>query len=260
MLAYERHGTGEPLVLIHGIGHRRQAWYPVLEFLTPYREVVLLDLPGHGESSPLELNGRTAVEAIRDDLREFLVQQNLERPHLAGNSLGGLVALDAAAAGFARSVTGLSPAGFWRSSAEFAYTYRLFQVVSSAAKRVAPRAEQMARTASGRCFLFGWLVAHPSRLPIDQAMGDLKGFLAAQPAMKQILQSQAGQIRAAVPDVPVTIGWSTVDFVLPPIQAWQAKKLLPHATHEWLRSCGHAPMSDDPQRVADLLLRGSSSV
>ena len=53
MLAYERVGSGPPLVLLHGVGHRRQAWYPVLDRLTEHREVILVDLPGHGESPPL---------------------------------------------------------------------------------------------------------------------------------------------------------------------------------------------------------------
>ena len=48
MLAYERHGSGEPLVLVHGVTHRRQAWYPVLDQLAEHREVILVDLPGHG--------------------------------------------------------------------------------------------------------------------------------------------------------------------------------------------------------------------
>ena len=49
-LAYERIGSGPPLVLLHGVGHRRQAWGAVLDRLTPHRDVILVDLPGHGES------------------------------------------------------------------------------------------------------------------------------------------------------------------------------------------------------------------
>jgi len=58
MLAFERHGSGDPLVLVHGVTHRRQAWYPVLDELAEQREVILVDLPGHGESPPLVLDGR----------------------------------------------------------------------------------------------------------------------------------------------------------------------------------------------------------
>jgi pimeloyl-ACP methyl ester carboxylesterase len=58
MLAYECFGTGEPLVLVHGISHRRQAWYPVAEQLAEHREVVLFALPGHGESPEIVTDGR----------------------------------------------------------------------------------------------------------------------------------------------------------------------------------------------------------
>jgi pimeloyl-ACP methyl ester carboxylesterase len=117
MLAFERIGSGPPLVLLHGVGHRRQAWYPVLEHLTGKREVILVDLPGHGESDPLVLDGRTGVRILRDELTTFFEQQGLDRPHIAGNSLGGRMALEAAVLGLARSVTAFSPAGFWRTEA-----------------------------------------------------------------------------------------------------------------------------------------------
>ena len=57
-LAYERQGAGPPLVLLHGVGHRRQAWGAVLRLLAPHRTVIAVDLPGHGESPPLRLAGR----------------------------------------------------------------------------------------------------------------------------------------------------------------------------------------------------------
>ena len=64
-LAFERVGSGEPLVLVHGVGHRRQAWYPVLDQLAEQREVVLVDLPGHGESDPLVTDGRPMVDVLQ---------------------------------------------------------------------------------------------------------------------------------------------------------------------------------------------------
>ena len=48
-LAYTRKGSGEPLVLIHGIGHRRQAWDPVFEHLAESYDVIAVDLAGFGD-------------------------------------------------------------------------------------------------------------------------------------------------------------------------------------------------------------------
>ena len=53
-VVFDRAGQGEPLVLIHGVGHRRQAWSPVVPLLTSQRDVLTLDQPGFGESAPHE--------------------------------------------------------------------------------------------------------------------------------------------------------------------------------------------------------------
>jgi len=88
-LAYERHGSGPALVLLHGVGHRRQAWQPVLDLLTPHRTVLTVDLPGHGESPPLRAAGRPAARAMAEEIFALFDELGLDRPHVAGNSLGG---------------------------------------------------------------------------------------------------------------------------------------------------------------------------
>lgn len=258
MLAYERHGSGDPLVLVHGVTHRRQAWYPVLDELAEQREVILVDLPGHGESPPLVTEGRPVEDVLREQFQQFLAEQELDRPHIAGNSLGGLVALIAGAEGDARSVTCLSPAGFWRNGAEFAPTKQLFLRACALIDRLGPRAELLARSKAGRKVMYGVLVAHPARVTPDQAIGDVRGFGYARPALRMLLDAAAPFERAIPKDVPVTIAWAGRDLVLPPWQAETAKKVVPHAEHILLRGVGHVPMTDDPRLIADLLLRGSA--
>src|SRR5215469_13669491 len=127
-LAYERTGSGPPLMLLHGVGHRRQAWGAVVELLAPYRELILVDLPGHGESPPLVTAGRPPVPVLLEAVLGLLDELGFERPHLAGNSLGGRLALEAGAAGRAASVTALSPAGFWRGEREVRRARALFWI------------------------------------------------------------------------------------------------------------------------------------
>ena len=97
-LAYERNGSGPPLVLLHGVGHRRQAWGAVLDRLTPHRDVILVDLPGHGDSPPLE-HGLPVVDALLGPVRALLDDLGVEHPHMAGNSLGDRLELESAVAG-----------------------------------------------------------------------------------------------------------------------------------------------------------------
>jgi pimeloyl-ACP methyl ester carboxylesterase len=259
MLAYERIGSGPPLVLLHGVGHRRQAWYPIIDLIAGQRELVLVDLPGHGESDPFVPAGRPVVDALRDELTAFFDEQGLDRPHVAGNSLGGRMALEAGALGLARSVTALSPAGFWRSAAAFNYTRGLFRTVEALGRRLAPYAPRLAKSRAGRAMMFGWITSRPGNLDPDRALGDFLGFNRALPALDSLLRAASpftGQVKAGI---PVTVAWGSRDLVLPPYQARVARSALPQASHVTLVGCGHVTMSDDPGRVAEVLLRGSKN-
>jgi pimeloyl-ACP methyl ester carboxylesterase len=257
-LAYSRAGSGPPLVLLHGIGHRRQAWDAVLDRLTPHRDVIAVDLPGHGESPPLDIAGRSAITALAEDLTGFLDQLGLDRPHVAGNSLGGRLALEAGALGRAASVTALSPAGFWRSERELGYAKAVFRTMETLGARLEPVAPRLAGSTAGRAVLYASVVHRPSRMSPEQALGDMRAFMAASPALNAIL-AEASPFEGQIPaGVPVTIAWGSHDRLLPRRQALVARDRLPQARFVRLGGCGHAPMTDDPALVAGILLRGSS--
>jgi len=109
-LNYARRGSGPPLVLLHGIGHHWRAWDPVLARLAAKHDVIAVDLPGFGKSAPLHgPSGPAEITAVT----AFFGQLGLDRPHAAGNSLGGAIALELAASGHVSSATALSSAGLW---------------------------------------------------------------------------------------------------------------------------------------------------
>jgi pimeloyl-ACP methyl ester carboxylesterase len=258
MLAYERHGSGDPLVLVHGVTHRRQAWYPVLDELAEQRDVILVDLPGHGESPSFELDGLSVKDALRRDFEGFLDELELDRPHIAGNSLGGLVSLHAGANGRAASVTCLSPAGFWQDEAEFAYTRRFFIGLLTLADRLGPSAERAARSRAVRQVVYSTLMAHPSRVPFDHVLGDVRAFMYARPTLRTLLDAAEPFTDEIAADVPVTIAWAGRDLVLPRWQAENAKQRLPQGEHIILRGVGHVPMFDHPRLITKVLLEGSA--
>lgn len=256
-LAFERVGSGPPLVLLHGVGHRRQAWNAVLDQLTPHRDVILVDLPGHGESPPLTANGRPALQALLDEVTGLFDELGLDRPSVAGNSLGGRLALEAGAAGRAATVTALSPAGFWRTDSEMIYGRVVFGVMQWFGARTRRLAPTLARSTAGRSLLYTMIVSKPSRMTPEQAAGDIEAFVAAREALGLILADMR-RFTARIPaDIPVTIGWGTSDRLLPFRQSNAATARLPHARLVRLPGCGHVPMTDDPAAVADVLLRGS---
>jgi len=258
-LAYERTGSGPPLMLLHGVGHRQQAWSAVVELLAPYRELILVDLPGHGESPPLVTAGRPPVPVLLEAVLGLLDELGLERPHLAGNSLGGRLALEAGAAGRAASVTALSPAGFFRNRGDMLYARSIFKLMQAAGRVLEPVAPALLRSTAGRGLVYSAVVSHPSRLTPEQADGDMAAFLAARDALDLVLAG-IGQFTGQLPaDVPVTIAWGAKDRLLSRRQALVAKAQLPWAQFVLLPGCGHVPMTDDPELVADVLLRGSDA-
>jgi len=262
-LAFDRAGSGPPLVLLHGLGHRRQGWDSVLGLLTPHREVITVDLPGHGASAALQADGskgHNAVAAMADEIGQLLTSIGLDRPHLAGNSLGGALALVLAARGQAASATVLSPAGFPNHGYQVGYARAFFEIALVSARGTRPVAPRLVRSAAGRALLFGLVVARPGRMSAEQAAGDLAGLARAADAIHAVFASFEPFTAAISEQVPVTIAWGAKDRILSPANARVARQRLPRARFMPLPGCGHVPMTDDPERVAKVLLAGSSGV
>jgi 3-oxoadipate enol-lactonase len=93
-IAWERRGEGAPLLLIHGLGYARWGWEPVVDALAGHHEVVLFDNRGIGESEAPP--GPYSVAELARDAAAVLGAAGLERAHVLGTSLGGMVALQLA--------------------------------------------------------------------------------------------------------------------------------------------------------------------
>ena len=260
MLAYDRTGSGPPIVLIHGIGSRRGAWEPVVGRLASQRDAIAVDLPGFGDSPELPAGTPPTPQALGEAIEAFWTAElGIERPHVVGNSLGGGIVLELARRGVVASATALSPIGFW-SPAEARYGAGVLRLSRFLAQRLGPRLERVVRTPLGRQATLGTFYGRPARLAPEAAVADLRG-LAAAPAFEAALPYTTGydfRDGAQLRDVPVTIGWGTRDRLLIPRQARRARAALPLARHVPLPGCGHLPMSDDPETVAALILAASA--
>ncbi|MCJ8507164.1 alpha/beta hydrolase [Rhizobium lemnae] len=88
--AYVAVGRGEPLVLIHGVGMKLEAWSPQIETLCESFEVIAADLPGHGDSTPLP-----EMAELTDFVRRFSIfLDEIDRgpASVVGHSMGALIA------------------------------------------------------------------------------------------------------------------------------------------------------------------------
>ncbi|MGU3432374.1 alpha/beta fold hydrolase [Actinomycetes bacterium M1A6_2h] len=258
-LKYDIAGTGDTLILVHGVVHRRQAWNPVLDLLTPYRRVITVDLPGHGESDDLDVFGAARLAAFVDGLAELIrdIGPADGRVHVAGNSLGGYLSLCLAARGDVATATALSPAGFWNSPASQARTLAKFGALRAAAGALGKNAPTAFRSRLVRYPSLVPFFAHPSRISYDAAVVDLQSLLTNT--------TLAGGVDAPFvlppleyPPVPVTVAWGTRDFILPHRNRRNVLRHFPHARLISVPGVGHVPMSDNPELIASILLAGST--
>lgn len=256
-LSYARVGAGEPLLLLHGIGHHRQAWDPVIDILATERDVIAVDLPGFGASPALPdsfLHDLPTMTAVFGALCEAL---ELDRPHVAGNSLGGLLALELGREKRVRSVTALSPAGFW-SQAERRYAFGVLLAMRRAARSMpVPLVERLSRSAAGRTVLTSTIYARPGRRSPEAVVAETLALANAQRFGETLRTGRDIRFTDDVPGIPVTVAWGTRDLLLVRRQGIRAKQIIPKARLIRLPGCGHVPMNDDPALVARVLLDGS---
>lgn len=254
-LEYVREGSGEPLLLLHGMGCHWQVWKPVLPALTSEYDVIAVDLPGFGRSAPLPGHQAPTVENVTDAVAEFVAGLGVDRPHVAGNSMGGGIALELARTGRARSATALSPIGFWRGR-DRAYARAMVRATARVTPLIAPVADAATSTTLGRALVMGHMTTRPSRWPGEAAAGLARA--AASPCLRPTLDATINwdYLGGDLP-VPATIAWAEHDRLLIPRQRLRAAKALPKAKHVVLEGCGHLPFYDDTPQVARVLLEGA---
>lgn len=253
-VVYERReGPGEPVVLIHGIGHRRQAWGEVPALLHAQGfDVHVVDLPGHGESPvPIRPDGYS-MRSTAEQLERLFRRLDLDRPHVVGNSLGGVISLELAHRGAVRSATVLSPAGFCPATHLPALAANLlFLKVGSHLPEAVHR--RLATHEWFRRLAFRSLFTHPENLSAESAVGDTLNLRRAKGFWPHFVRGPFLRFTKEV-TVPTTVAWGDTDRILLPSEAKVARDRLPHATHVTLPDSGHCPQTDHPQLVVDVVV------
>ena len=115
-------------------------------------DVLAVDMPGFGHSSPLRERVESTPEALADAVEAAMDDAGFDTAHLAGNSLGGWVSLELARRGRARTVTAISPAGL-AMGREGAWGRGILRAMRRLAQS-APAPEAILRNPVGRT-LFG---------------------------------------------------------------------------------------------------------
>lgn len=251
-LDLHRGGSGEPLVLVHGIGHTWRGWKPMLPLLEDRFDVLAVDMPGFGYSAPLPAEVDATPEALADAVEDEMARAGFDRAHVAGNSLGGWVALELARRGRAETVVALSPAGL-QHGREKEWGAGILRGMRWLAKN-APAPEALLRNPVTRSLFAGPTLARPWKadpddlIEVAELFGNCPGFDATLP---HTFHAQPRELTTL--DVPVLILWGSLDVVLLPRQGRRFERLIPGADLRYIRAAGHVPMSDVPEELAEAI-------
>jgi len=254
-LTQHRAGGGPPLVLLHGLGLSWRSWLPVLGAVEARHDVVVVDLPGFGASPPLDRRVAPTPARLADAVERELDRLGLDAVAMAGNSLGGWLALELARRGRASRVVALAPSGL-ESPPERAYVIALNEMMRLRARAGACLGRRLTAPLPARVALFGLLRARPWRIGPDEAARELRAF-GRSPGFHTTLRHTVGTSLAVGLHeirVPVRIAYGTLDLLLGPATAPRFTTAIPDAQLVPLPGVGHVPMHDDPELVARTIL------
>lgn len=257
MMHVVRQGQGRPLLLLHGLGGSRRSWSAILPALAREREVLALDLPGHG-ATPAGPGSGTFL-GLADSVDAFIAEHDLAGVDVVGSSMGARLALELARRGSVGAVVALDPGGFWQG-----WERTFFQATIGASIRlvrgIKPALPALSRSAAGRTTLLAQLSARPWALDPDLVAAELESF-ATTATFDALVRDLAGGPEqhgpAAARSGPVVIGWGRQDRLCLPRQAERAKRAFPAAKLHWFDKCGHFPMWDQPEETTRLILDGT---
>ena len=232
-----------------------RVWRPVVPLLSEHHDVHTPTALGHRGGEPV--TGRPVrVSDLVDDLERRLDGLGLDRVHVAGNSLGGWMAVELARRGRALSATALSPGGFWgedgHGRAAPIRSLRRIALLERVSRPLGPLPHHLGvvrRLALADVSARSHLVDAAASI---QSARDLAACL----VLDDILDTDEGVERLDPVPCPVTVAWSEHDRILP---MWEglpvARRLVPGARFVILPGVGHVPMLDDAEMVADVVLR-----
>jgi pimeloyl-ACP methyl ester carboxylesterase len=252
-----RGGSGSPLVLLHGFTGSWRVWELVLPELERHHDVLAPTLLGHAGGPPIE--GEPDAEAMLDAIERAMDDAGFETAHIAGNSLGGYLALHLAARGRARSVVALAPGGGWAVGDEsFRDTLGFFADLYEQIQTVAPHAEAIASTPDGRRNATRSIVENPEHIPPELVAHIIRAVAACDGALPMVEQaSEKGyDLDAEKVTCPVRVVWGTEDRLLhwPSSAARYRNDWLPHADWIELEGVGHCPQLEVPLETAQLIV------
>ena len=254
-----RGGSGEPLVLLHGFTDTWRTWELVLPALERRHAVLAPTLAGHAGGPQLMSYPPTPLQDVVIDAVEHAMDEaGFATAHVAGNSLGGYLALKLAERGRARSVVAFAPGGGWAPGDDaYLETLAHFDTLQEQLRQLAPRAPAILATPDGRRRAMSQMAERWEHVPPDLVAHLWYGVVACEgmTVLNDHARRNGWPLDAERVTCPVRIVWGTADRLLAwPRAAERWRTTFPHADWVELDGVGHGPQLDVPLEAAQLIL------
>jgi pimeloyl-ACP methyl ester carboxylesterase len=245
--------TGKPpLLLLHGVTMSAAAWDNVTPLLAERFELIVPTAAGH-RGGP-KIPGPATIRALTDIAERILDDLELATAHIAGNSMGGWMAIELARRGRARTVCALSPAGLWDACDPHAGSrdrLRRTKKLADATRHLTP---SLLRFGTLRRLAMADIAVHADRLSFDQAVGAFNDLVGCDAADDILDTTEQLETLDPLP-CPITVAWSAHDRIFAPDGfGANARRRLPNARFIMLPGVGHVPMIDDPAMCAQTII------
>ena len=244
-MPYLEGGKGETLVLIHGFGGDKDNFTRIARFLTPHYRVICPDLPGFGDASR-DAGASYHMDEQAERLRALLDQIAPGRVHLGGNSMGGFIAAQFAAAYPERvaSLWLLDAAGTDASrSSDVLKNYQASGDMPLLVRQEEEMDALMDACTHKRPFLPNSVLTVLGR----RAAAD---FTLHTEIMRQLAYAPALQPQPQYAAIPALVVWGEQDKILHPSGAAALAALFPRSRTVMMPGIGHLPMVEAPQATA----------
>jgi 2-hydroxy-6-oxonona-2,4-dienedioate hydrolase len=232
---YIEEGSGEPLVLLHGLFGALSNFKPLIEYFRQHNQVIVPMLP------LLEMDIlHTSVGGLAKFVHKFLEARDLDKVHLLGNSLGGHVALvhTLKHPERIRSVILTGSSGLFENGMGDSYPKRGdYEYI----KKKTELTFYDPNTATKE------LVDEVYGI-VNNRLKAIKIIALAKSAIRNNLGEELNQIKQ-----PTLLVWGSNDTITPPFVAKEFNKLIPNSELYFVDNCGHAPMMEVPAEFNAIL-------
>jgi pimeloyl-ACP methyl ester carboxylesterase len=240
----------DPVLLIMGLGASSRLWFRLLPWLTREHRVIVFDNRGTGSSAPVR--GRLTMRGLADDAVTVLDAAGIERAHVVGASMGGMIAQHLALDHRDR-VRSLVLACTTAGGRNGAPPWRL---LASAAVRPLLGSRRSFPLVAPALYAAATLRDHPDRVAddLDRRMADSTSPLTLYAQLGAIALHDTRARLAELDGMPVLVVHGLEDRLVPPVRARELAQLIPGAHLELIPACGHLLTTDAEEQTAGAIL------